>query len=492
MNSKTERLILFSIFAFCLAIRIAFLTQKNLWFDEVFSWHLSMDSFYEIIVRTSNDIHPPLYYFTLKIWNFVFGDSVAAMRLLSAFFTSSAIFFIYPLSRRIMPPAQAFLVLVMYSLSPLNLYYSQEVRMAAMNLFLNAGSVYFLMKLTDVSHNHHRIFRDKYSLLYLFFTLFALYTHYFSFFILTAEVIYVIVINLYSRKQILSYVYIWLGVLAGYILWLPDLITHMRKGQSWRVPQNLQQILAEYANYIRDLNLGLYYYYTDLELVKYITYFTAICVLFSIAGVIVHRNKQRNNTLVLILLVLFVPLMLAGIISFRQKIEFYRYLSILVPFISIFLVYGIYIWKLKPVSYTLLLLCFAVNVYGITIHYSFDFKNDDYRELIIRINEEYKLEDKLYVEPHYNGWVIEYYKKQEKLHIPDAANIRYGWKEVLDSISTQKPPRFWVVMDYSSVDTTGYSQNIENLRSRYEQEFNMTYYLAPQKVELYLFAQKDK
>ncbi|HRJ85980.1 MAG TPA: glycosyltransferase family 39 protein, partial [Ignavibacteria bacterium] len=170
MNSKTERLILFSIFAFCLAIRIAFLTQKNLWFDEVFSWHLSMDSFYEIIVRTSNDIHPPLYYFTLKIWNFVFGDSVAAMRLLSAFFTSSAIFFIYPLSRRIMPTAQAFLVLIMYSLSPLNLYYSQEVRMAAMNLFLNAGSVYFLMKLTDVSHNHHRIFRDKYSLLYLFFT----------------------------------------------------------------------------------------------------------------------------------------------------------------------------------------------------------------------------------------------------------------------------------------------------------------------------------
>ena len=54
---------------------MAFITQKNLWFDEVFSWHLSLDSFYEIIVRTSNDIHPPLFYFTLKIWNFVFGDA---------------------------------------------------------------------------------------------------------------------------------------------------------------------------------------------------------------------------------------------------------------------------------------------------------------------------------------------------------------------------------------------------------------------------------
>ena len=150
MNTKTEKILRLVVFIFCLAIRLAFISQKNLWFDEVFSWHLSMNSFYEIIVRTSNDIHPPIYYFTLKIWNFIFGDSVAVMRLLSALFASAAIFFIFPVSRRFMDPIQAFLVIIMYSVSPLNLYYSQEVRMSAMNLFLNIGSVYFLLK-------HHRI-----------------------------------------------------------------------------------------------------------------------------------------------------------------------------------------------------------------------------------------------------------------------------------------------------------------------------------------------
>jgi len=490
MSTKSERILLFTMFVLCLAIRLAFITQKNLWFDEVFSWHMSLGSFYDIIVRTSNDIHPPLYYFTLKIWNFIFGDSVVSMRLLSAIFTSAAVFFMYPLCKRIMSPPQAFMVLLLYSFSPLNLYYSQEVRMAAMNLFLNVGSVYFLMKLTDVSHNHHRIFKDKYSTLYLTFTAAALYTHYFSFFILAAEVIYIIAINLKSRRQILSYIYIWLGVLAVYLLWLPDLITHMRRGQSWRVPQTFMQVLAEYVNYVRDLNLGLYYYYTDLDLVKYITYFAALLILLALIGALIYKNRSRNNTVLLLLLVLFVPLILAGILSFRQKIEFYRYLSILVPFISIFIVYGVTKWKFKPIAYILLFVYFTINVYGITIHYSFKFKNDDYRRLIEQINTYYKVGDRIYVEPHYNGWVIDYYKKQDNLQIPNAAFVRYGWNEVLDSINIQKPSRFWVVMDYSSVDTSKYSEYIRDLGLKYDQEYNMTYYLAPQKVELYRFAQR--
>ena len=451
-----------------------------------------MDSFYEIIIRTSNDIHPPFYYIILKIWNFIFGDSIFSMRFLSSIFTASAIFFIYPISKKIMKPQQAMIVIILYCVSPLNLYYSQEVRMAAMNLFLNAGSVYFLMKLTEVTHNHHRIFKDKYSILYLTFTSAALYTHYFSFFILAAEVIYIIVINLKSPKQILSYIYIWLGVLAAYLLWLPDLITHMRKGQSWRVPQTLMQVLGEYVNYLRDLNLGLYYYYTNLDLVEYITYFAAFLILIALTGIIIHKNKYRNNTVLLILLVLFVPLILAGIISFRQKIEFYRYLSILVPFISIFIVYGVTKWNFKPIIYLLLLVCFTINVYGIAIHYSFKFKNDDYRRLIEQISTDYKAGERIYVEPHYNGWVIDYYKKQENLIIPNPSYVRYGWSEIIDSINVQKPQGFWIILDYSSVDTTKFSDHIKELNDKYNKEFNMTYYLAPQKVELYRFSQRSK
>ncbi|MEO8512837.1 MAG: glycosyltransferase family 39 protein [Ignavibacteria bacterium] len=487
MTPKTEKILLFVVFVFCLAMRLAFISQKNLWFDEVFSWHLSMNSFYEIIVRTSNDIHPPLYYFTLKIWNFIFGDSVASMRLLSALFTSAAIFFIYPVSRRIMNPLQSFLVIILYSISPLNLYYSQEVRMSAMNLFLNIGSVYFLLKLCDTKHDYHRIFKDRFSILYLIFTTAALYTHYFSFFILAGEVVYTIAVNRKETKQLIAYLYIYAGILLAYLIWIPELIAHMSRGQSWRTSQSLMQALDEYLYFARDLNLGLYYYYTDYDMVRYITYFIGFVLFVVLIGIIIKWFKTDNNAIYLILLAFFVPLILAGIISIKQKIEFYRYLSILVPYISILIVYGLFKWKYKVISYLLLTVYMGINVYGMNIHYSFNFKNDDYRELIGQINKDYQAGDKIYVEPHYYGWAIDYYKKQESLQIPKTAFVRYGWGEILDSISTQKPQRFWIVLDYGVTDTSQYSSYINGLTQKYSLDYIMTYPLAPEKVELYRF-----
>lgn len=487
MNPKTEKILVFLVFIVCLALRLAFITQKNLWFDEVFSWHLSLDSFYEIIVRTSNDIHPPLFYFTLKIWNFVFGDSVAAMRLLSALFTSSSVFFLYSISKRYLEPSKAMLVILLYSVSPLNLYYGQEVRMAAMNLFLNLGSVYFLLKLMDKPHDYHRIFKEKYAIPFVLFSVAAIYTHYFSFFILAAELLYIIYSYRGTSKQYIAYLYLLLSIGVVYLIWVPELFTHFSRGQSWRTPQTLNLVLHEYVNYIRDLNLGLYYYYSNLAAVRYITYFAALTILISFIGLFL-RIKSPYNKPLLILLVLFVPLILAGVISFRQKIEFYRYLSILVPYISFFVVYGLTKWNNKYFTTAIVALLIAVNIYGVTIHYSFGFKNDDYRSLITKINTEFITGDRIYVEPHFNGWVINYYRKQENLNLPNPVYVRYGWNEVMDSISTQNPNRFWVVLDYSAVDTSQYHIYIDGLKKTYRMNERTTYYLAPTKVELYNFS----
>ena len=194
----------------------------------------------------------------------------------------------------------------------------------------------------------------------------------------------------------------------------------------------------------------------------------------------------------IILLVVIVPLVLAGLISIKQKIEFYRYLSILVPYILILLVYGLtqLKWMNHTVSYSIIFCIALVNVYGVDIHFRSDFKNDDYRPLIKFINDNYTEWERIYAEPHYNGWVIDYYKKQENLKIPNTAFIRYGWNEILDSINVQKPERFWVVFDYSSVDTTKYSKYKSDLSFRFENEMTKTFFLAPSKVELFRYSKK--
>ena len=129
-----------------------------------------------------------------------------------------------------------------------------------------------------------------------------------------------------------------------------------------------------------------------------------------------------------------------------------------------------------------------INIFGITSGFSFNFKNDDYRPLIENIERNFKQGDRIYVEPHYMGWSIDYYKKQWGLKLPNPAYIRYGWNEILDSLNTQKPGRFWIVMDYSAVDTTRYTDHIKDLEKNNKLEERTAYFLAPSKVELYKFS----
>jgi uncharacterized membrane protein len=495
MLSRKEKIILLIAFAVCLSIRLFEITQKNLWFDEVFSWHISLNNFYGIIVRTSHDIHPPLYYVVLKIWMYLFGDSVLILRLLSSLFTSAAIFFIYPVSRRFLSPLNSIIVIALYIVSPLNIYYSQEVRMAAMNLFLNAGSVYFFAKIVfekDISSakwDLKKIIGDSSIWSYILITAAALYTHYFSFFILAGLLVYIILVYRRSLSNLKPFAVIYSVITVIYLPWIPALIEHIGRGQAWRTPQTVLSASKEYVNFLKDINLGLYYHYVDLEFVRYLSIFLALVILVSLLKIFTRKEKKDNdNKFLLILLVVFVPLIMAGIISIRQKVEFYRYLSILIPFILIFIVYGLNLFRHKYVTYTVIIMIAIINIYGITIQNSFNFKNDDYRGIIKSIETRATEDERIYVEPHYNGWVIDYYRKQENLILPPNTYIRYGWGEIMDSLNVQSPQSFWLILDYSAVDTTKYSLYLTDLLNKgYLQESKENFHLAPSKVELYRF-----
>ena len=517
MNKRTEYLLLSSIIIIFIALRIAFITQKNLWFDEIFSWHIIQGSFYEIISKTTADIHPPLYYFALKIWDGIFGDSVFSMRFLSTIFSVLSIFFIYPISKRVLTPAFTIILLLFFAINPLNIFYSQEVRMSAMNLFLNAGSVFFLLRLIDRKYVWLPDFRQNDYYLYVLFRTAALYTHYFSFIIFIAEIILVLITmfvprlnqglvnnqgktensnnNKFSLKKsaarLIPFGLSFGTVILLYLPWLPTFIEHSSRGQTWRNTQTINMALHEVVNYLKDLNMGLYYHYTDLTLVSYITIFLIIVYSLSLIVFLFPRRRESNldsqrQSLIPFIFVL-VPVLIGIIISINQKFEFYRYLSIIIPFVLMFVLYSISLINKKFVIIPVLVLLMFINIFGLSSQYSFNFKNDDYRELIYNIENNFKQGDRIYIEPHYMGWSIDYYKKQWDLKLPNPVYIRYGWNEILDSLNTQKPDRFWIVLDYSAVDTTKYVEYINGLKEENKIEERLTYYLAPSKVELYRF-----
>ncbi|NPA90255.1 MAG: hypothetical protein GXO55_02205 [Chloroflexi bacterium] len=112
------------------ALRVFALDRRSLWVDEAFSWWLTGHSPREIVRLTVQlDQHPPLYYLTLHLWRLFFGDSVWAMRALSAYAAVLTLPFVYVIGRRVFSRRGAYLLLLLLTVSPFHVRYAQEVRM---------------------------------------------------------------------------------------------------------------------------------------------------------------------------------------------------------------------------------------------------------------------------------------------------------------------------------------------------------------------------
>ncbi|MEM7032363.1 MAG: glycosyltransferase family 39 protein, partial [Chloroflexota bacterium] len=65
-------------------LRFYQIDAQSLWSDEGNSYALIQAGFVDIANRTAFDIHPPLYYWLLKLWSVILGESVFALRSFSA------------------------------------------------------------------------------------------------------------------------------------------------------------------------------------------------------------------------------------------------------------------------------------------------------------------------------------------------------------------------------------------------------------------------
>ena len=109
------------------------ITKSSFWFDEAFgAYMIGSFNFIDIARYTATDVHPPLFYWLLKIWSLLFGNSELALRSLSLFFGGIAIVFGYLLTNRLFNQKTARISLIFMVLSPMLIRYSQEARMYTM------------------------------------------------------------------------------------------------------------------------------------------------------------------------------------------------------------------------------------------------------------------------------------------------------------------------------------------------------------------------
>ena len=156
-------------------LRFHQLTRQSLWSDEGNSVALARRGFVEIARRTAFDIHPPLYYWLLKLWTAVFGESELALRSLSVILGIGLVYLIWQLGRRLFGPRAALIAAFLAALSPLQIYYAQEARMYMLLAFLSALTVLLAILVLDNSGPGSM---SLISLSYIVTVTAGLYTHY--------------------------------------------------------------------------------------------------------------------------------------------------------------------------------------------------------------------------------------------------------------------------------------------------------------------------
>jgi len=127
------------------------IARSSYWSDEGNTWALVQRTWAEIAAAAAADIHPPGYYWLLKLWSLLFGTGEAALRSFSALCGLLLVWTIWALARQAGDERRAgsrawtpLLAAWVAALIPFQIFYGQEARMY-MLLALQAALLFLLL-----------------------------------------------------------------------------------------------------------------------------------------------------------------------------------------------------------------------------------------------------------------------------------------------------------------------------------------------------------
>jgi len=302
--------------------------RQSVWFDESFGAYLTRFSFEEIWQMTADDVHPPLYYFLLKIWSMLFGYTDYGMRLMSVFFGAIAIVFAWQWTRRKFGTKPALLATGLMTLSPMLIRYGQEMRMYTMTAAIIFASTYVLQLAIDTRQR-------KYWIVYGVLMAIGMWTHYFVVLVFLTHLAYLVYLyrkKIFQKDIITSYVV----ATVLYLPWLPAFL-----GQAGEVQQGFwigDPELVTVTDYLAMATL----YRETAGVVGWLV--PLILVIF---GCLVFLVRKMDKKSTLLKLVAFLPPVLLLAISMPPLTPMFVDRYVIYSMICLALVVGIAIATIK-------------------------------------------------------------------------------------------------------------------------------------------------
>lgn len=284
--------------------------RASFWFDEAFGIYLIQFNFAEIAQFTAADVHPPLYYWILKVWAMLFGTTELALRSLSILFGAGVIVTAFSLARRLFGRLVAGVSLLFLILSPMLIRYSDETRMYTLAALVVMLATYVLTKAIETNNRRWFIF---YGILVGI----GMWTHYFTALVWIAHWVWRAIIirqsptksKLFWKKLLTkNWIIAHIVAVAIFIPWVPFMAIQLgivQGGGFWIGPMSADTIVNYFSNLFYYLEHGQVQGWLAVLLIGILT--TIIVLTFKTYRLFNRADKQKY---ILIAALAFVPMIL--------------------------------------------------------------------------------------------------------------------------------------------------------------------------------------
>ncbi|MCD6080819.1 MAG: glycosyltransferase family 39 protein [Candidatus Omnitrophica bacterium] len=400
MRLRNIRLLILIFIA--VILRLHHLGYKSIWYDEAMTYFISSLGI-KSLKLISTETAQPLYFLIMAPFVKLLGGNAFGLRLISVIFGILSIAVFYILIAKYHSFKLAFYSGILLTLSPFHIWYSQEARCYTLFLTLTLSMIYFFLQSLYT--------QDKKSLyLFSFFSIFNLYTHYYSIIVLLVIYLYIL---LFHHKEKNKYIKIGLVIVLAFIPYFFAATIHHMHLHPWQFSllnwQNLKNLILEFSPFAP---------LTKSPSLKYLNWVIGFLVIY---GIICGFKKMR-----------FLPFFTIGYISIVfiittvTPLYHHRFMIAILPFYYLFLVIAVF--NLGKSFSTIFYSCVIILSMFSLIHYESWNKKPDWRSVAHYLQDSRNREDKIFIQPPWEKISLEYYiphVEKRLLKLRDIYNKKY-------------------------------------------------------------------
>lgn len=383
----TPRVAAILIFAFF--VRLLGIASRPVWYDESFAILFAEKGLKAVLYGTlaptgmgSADVHPLGYYTILWLWMKLFGESLVAVRLLSIIAGLVTVYLVYLIAFELLADSKKALIsMLIASLSPFLIHYSQEIRMYAFLAMWLMLATYACLKASITG-------KWKWWLVFAFAAAFAQYTHHLAAFYLIALALLPILQRDWKSFHRLTVAAV--GAILMYAPWAMQLPAQFSKVQSsyWVSKPDISKFFTLILVYLTHTPL-------PVQLITPALFFALLIVTIGIVQTIKSTRLSTAQTGWRLFYLAFVPPLLLFLFSQWQPVYIER---ALLPSGAIFCIWLAWILTTtntpRILQYTLISMLAFLSVLGIFQHVSYhDVPYGPFRELGASLRERFGAND---------------------------------------------------------------------------------------------------